>query len=1115
MAMFGDDVIVHTRLIPPRLPRRWLRRSRLDQLLAISAEHPLTLVRASAGYGKSSVLASFAARGGWPTAWYTLSAVDDPLVFLLHLIHTLRTVAPRAGTRAIALLEQRHGTTAWNQALDSLINDLVTALDDETMLVLDDYHTVDAFPEIRTLIERLILQRPPQLHVLLSTRIWPHIASLPILQARGELFEISETDLAFTPDEIGELFAAAYEYALSAREAQTLHTQTGGWAIALQLLSQSTQTQSANDNAEVNRLLGQSAPPNQADEALPDLSREALFAYLAQDVLAGQPEDIQHFLLRSSALLELTPTTCDHVLSTLDSDAWLQTLYRRGLFLISTNTDVYRYHPLFQAFLQQRARTTLPEWATLHARAAAYYRETGADELMLHHLAVMGDDAQLAQELERLAPIWLADGRLVTLLTWLDHLPDSLLMERPTLLLARGDAARLLARFDDALHAYTEAERGADTRGVALDLARALQGQAQVYLDTVQPIHADALLRRAFKLIPNEECCMRSEVLRLIAENRLNSGRADQAARLYRAAERVAVAAQGAAHTLRVSVFSTPAALPDDPQPRVLLRLGKLAEARDWLEANLVENGLAAGSARSPEAHREVTLLLALISALQGDSVAALRYAQKGVEIARQSGSALSEAAAYIRMGHALQLGPTPDSSAANSQYLQAMTLADSLGVQRTKAEAYLGFALLHGFAGDVEAARAAAHAGLALVEQSGDAWTAALLWTALGAVGGAMNAPDAETWLTEGLNRFRAAHDTFGQAVAHLWLTIMHQRAGAASAAARHAHETLTLVFQHGYQSLLTRLTLLGPRDRMMPAPILLAGRSDPQWSKAAQSLFAQGFPALNADETIQHYHPGSTLRITLFERLRVWRGNEEVEARAWQRKKAHQLMALLLTNRHRWLLREQICDALWPDDSKADAEAHFKVTLNALNAALEPMRPPRTPPFYVRRQGSAYRFAPPEGVWLDVEEFERRIDIARIQTAAGTSESLAVAQIELLEAVGLYRGDYLSEYLYEEWTREERDRLLAQYLDAATTLADLLLQHGRPAESIRICDSILARDPSWEQAYGVLMRAYVRIGNRRLALATYERCVRNLRDTLDVAPLPQTTEIYEAMKG
>jgi DNA-binding SARP family transcriptional activator len=294
---------------------------------------------------------------------------------------------------------------------------------------------------------------------------------------------------------------------------------------------------------------------------------------------------------------------------------------------------------------------------------------------------------------------------------------------------------------------------------------------------------------------------------------------------------------------------------------------------------------------------------------------------------------------------------------------------------------------------------------------------------------------------------------------------------------------------------------------------------------------LLSRAFPEIAADDTTQSYHPGVTLRIQTFGPLRVWRGNEEIGPHEWQRKKAQQMLALLITNRDRWLLREQICDRLWPDHAPEEAEAQFKVTLNGLNAALEPLRPPRTPPYYIRRRGGAYRFCPPDGVWLDVEEFESRLGAARALRAgnaaspvapgrgggdasAGQEQALAGVQAELEIAVELHQGEFLGDWLYEDWTRDERERLESLYLEAATQLAEVLVGRNELFEAIRLCDLVLAHDPSWEDAYCVLMRAYALQGHRRMALATYERCVRNLRELLDVEPLPSTVRIYEEVK-
>lgn len=1129
--MFGDDILVRTLLLPPRLPRRWLARERLDRLLSSVVEYPLTVVKASAGYGKSTALASFVDRGDIPSIWYTLGeGCDDPLVFLVHLVQAFRTHSPRsvksqAGERALAILQHGgSGEQVWSQALDSLVNDLVPVLTRETALILDDYHTVDDRADIRDLIERLIAIRPPLLHLVLSTRRLPQLACIHTLQVRGELLEIDAHDLAFTQDEIGQLFNSAYGHGLRPEEAPAINEQTEGWAIALQLVWQSLQSKTEGSDirpASVSTEPSADSVLRPQSTVLENPGREALFAYLAREVLARQPSDIQSFLLRSSILSDLAPAACDRVLGIAGSAAWMEALYRRGLFLTASGGGSYRYHPLFHSFLQERAVATLPEWDDLHLQAAEYYREVGAGERVLYHLLATGDVAGAALELERWTPVWLESGRLVTLLAWIDQLTGkpyegNVLEARPQLLIARGDAARLLARFDMAQQAYDQAGRIYKERKDAAGQAQALRGQARVYLDTVQPVQADALLREAFRLLLPDERTARADLLGLIAENRLNLGKAGQALRLYSLASQLD---QAASFRSEENTLFT----------RILLRLGRLAEARERLEASLPRDRESVTRGRPSEAHREITLLLALISALGGDPAAALRYSQEGLEAAHHLGSTLFEAGARICAGHALQLARPQDYRIANEYYLQAIALADAFHVNRTKAEAYLGLALLHGFRGDVAAAEDAAREGLSIVERSGDEWTAAQLWTALGAVAIANGSLESQDRLEQALKRYRTSRDTYGQAVVHLWLAVAYYRAGDPEQARCYAIDTFELVQRHEYEGLLTAPTLFGPRDRMMLVPILLAARSpdvarDPSWVSKVQALLNRGYPEIAADHTTQSYHPGVTLRIQTFGPLRVWRGNEEVGPHEWQRKKAQQMLALLLINRDRWLLREQICDWLWPEEGSSEAEAQFKVTLNALNAALEPLRPARVSPFYIRRQGGAYRFYPPGGVSLDVAEFEAQLAVARAPSATIKSTQRGLSRDEealdsryaaLTRAVELHQGEYLGDWLYEDWARDERTRLEACYMEAATMLAQTLVERNELSEAVRLCESVLMRDPGWEDAYCVLMSAYSKQGQRSMALATYERCVRNLREYLDVEPLPTTTRIYEGIKA
>ena len=132
-----------------------------------------------------------------------------------------------------------------------------------------------------------------------------------------------------------------------------------------------------------------------------------------------------------------------------------------------------------------------------------------------------------------------------------------------------GDLARLHSRFEEAVGWYQQAESLWRERSQIEGVSRALRGQARIYLDTVNPSKAEELLQEALRLsdgIRDREA--KARLYQLLAENKLNSGKVEEAEKLRNQAE--ALRLEG----------------PDDAQLwyRVLLRTGRLAEARRQLE---------------------------------------------------------------------------------------------------------------------------------------------------------------------------------------------------------------------------------------------------------------------------------------------------------------------------------------------------------------------------------------------------------------------------------------------------------------------------------------------------------------------------------------------------
>lgn len=1086
-----------TRLAPPPQQARLLQRPSLVALLSAAVDYPLTLVVAPAGSGKTTALAGMASAGGWPTAWCRMSAGDDAGLLLRHLAAAFRGVATIDEERIGAALgraaaQAAEAPAALQHALELLVNDLAASLTDDTLLILDDYHLADRRPDLRRVIENLLAIQPMRLHVLLAARYEPWFDSLAIIRARGEVYELSQEHLAFSVAEAEALFGL-YDQAPPA-DLAGLTAECRGWPLALHL-----------------GINGQGA------SRTPTLMARRLDEYLKHEVFDDQPAELQDFLLRTAGLrwLDREAYAALPGLEEVETTrALADEAERRCLFIEagpSAGSDQpphLAYQPLFRAFLERMAAQHLSDWSDLHRRAADYYRGQNDPEGVIHHLLTAGEGTEAAEALEQIAPTWLAEDRAPLLLSWLDQLPPDQ-QQRPALLEVRAAANRRLGQFEQALAFYQQAEAAFQQRNDRDGRIRSLRGRAEIYLDTVQPTPAVALLKQALKLLPRERHAERAELLRLQAENWANRGRADVAIILEACAQRESAADRLPEHAIRPA--SLPVSLASIP-PRLLLRSGRLNEARRQLEVALgLDTPLrlrTEGATAAAAGHREPLLLLSLIYAFLGIGPKALAMARLGLLEAQQGASRLTEAVAHMRVGHAYQIVAPFDSAAAYQRYREALALIQFAGVNRTRAEVCLGLTLLHGHDGDIIAAETAAHEGLQVAEAAGDEWTAALIWLALG--GAAVTAADARApgWLDRAQQQFLRGGDSYGQAITALWMALWAIHAGDEAAANQQVVRLLDLATSYGYEGLLTAPTLFGPRDMAMLVPLLLRGRVQPRHATYTQQLLRSAFPTIAADETVEDYHPGYTLRIQMLGSFRVWRGWHEIQTREWQREKARQLFQLLLTYRGHWLQREQICAWLWPDSDLDAAERQFKVTLNALNTALEPLRPPRTAPFFIRRQGLAYSFAPSYGCWIDVDEFELRAAGALAQD--DPEFALRNSQI----AVQLYKGDYLAESLYDPWTLEERERLLARFLATATTHANRLVAGGEFQQAVQLCEQVLRRDRGYEEAYQVLMVAHARSGSRSQALRSYTRCVLALHEDLNMEPLPETTELYERIK-
>jgi len=1069
--MMLNDLVIRSQLLPPRQRKGVLRRPRLESRLLAVLDYPLTLVHAATGYGKSTALAALAGLVD-QLAWYTITEPDrDPLLFLAHLICSFERLQPAWCEPALRALEGSGGRVT-PAALTPLLNALTSELDGEAVLVLDDYHLVASVPEIAALVQRLVDLAPPRLHIVLSSRQVPPLAALTRWQVKGQMLAITRDELAFTADEIEALFRQEYHHPITPEQAQALAAETEGWAIALQMVWQSVQS-GATPGLDV--VLGR----------LPS-TLETLFDYLAQDVLARQPGDIQRFLLTTSVLRQMNPAACDHLLGLHDSAEILRRLHDGGLFVVAMGEGVYRYHRLFHDFLRAHLDRDAAQRQALHRQAAGYFRRAGHPEETIYHLLEAGEHDRAADLVGEIGPHLVEFGRFDSLTAWIGQLPDGARAAHPALDLLLGDTLRLKAQFDEALAHYQAAETRYQEQGDRLGRSRALRGQAQVYLDTIRPLRADSLLEDALHLLePMEHRHEAATLLDLLAENKLNLGYPDEAQALH--------------HEARLLRAET------DPgdiylEARAALRTGHLAEARQLLEGRAEEESQGDG-ARPQRFHRETLLLLSLVCSLQGDADAAERCARQGIAISQRLHSDFVETVGLMRLGHPIQLradhpwdAETPRRQQTMACYERAIEQVQAFRVMRTQVEPLWGLCRVYGYGGDLVTAERHAVKAVEIAQGAGDEWIADLVRVTMGASYALHGRSEqAQEWLARAAEGFRRVGDPFGRAAARLWLALDAWRRGEITASLAYLSELLPLARERGWDSLLVRPTFLGLQDDQAALPLLVEARRrgiEPAYT----GRLLQGLGLADAE-----YHPGYTLSVQTLGRFVVWRGAEPVAAAEWKRDKARQIFQLLLTHRGQWFYREQIVEHLWPHLPTEAAERDFKVALNALNRALEPDRPAHAPSFFVTRRSNLYGLNPAAKIVVDGDDFER--------LAASDDVDL------LRRAVALYQDDYLCDCLYEDWPAAERQRLRHLYLVTAERLARHLLRARSWDEAIRTCEAILARDNCWEAAYRLLMRALAAQGNRAELHAVYQRCVTILGQELGVEPSPATRALFEKL--
>jgi LuxR family maltose regulon positive regulatory protein len=442
-------LLLETKLHLPRRRRGLVARPRLSERLSRGAESVLTLVSAPAGFGKTTLLAEWLAAApadGRSVAWLSLDERDnDPALFWTYLVAALKTAVPGVGANTLSLLQSPK--PPGEAGLVILLNDL-DAISNDVVLVLDDYHVIDA-REVQDGMAFLLEHLPPQIHVVIGSRADP-VLPLARLRGRGELVEIRAADLRFTPGEAAAYLNGAMGLVLTAADVAALEGRTEGWIAALQLAALSLQ-----GREDVAAFIAGFAGD---DRYIVD--------FLAEEVLQRQPGHVQQFLLQTSILDRLCGPLCDAVTGQDGGKAKLAALERGNLFLVPLDgrRRWYRYHQLFADVLQARLRDEQPEEVPdLHRRASGWYEQNGEPSEAIRHALAAGDFERAADLVELAIPAMRRNRQEAAVRDWLELLPDDVVRVRPVLSVGFAGTLLSLGEYEGVEGRLRDAERWLDT----------------------------------------------------------------------------------------------------------------------------------------------------------------------------------------------------------------------------------------------------------------------------------------------------------------------------------------------------------------------------------------------------------------------------------------------------------------------------------------------------------------------------------------------------------------------------------------------------------------------------------------------------------------------------
>ncbi|UCD06694.1 MAG: hypothetical protein JSV98_05550, partial [candidate division WOR-3 bacterium] len=497
-------IILLSKLQPPEIKTKTLKRQRLLNVVSKNLDKKVILLSAGPGYGKTTLLSHFIAQAKRRVVYYHLEKTDaEPAVFFSYLIAGIKKIKPSFGRKVAHLRHLFNQPHRYSDIIiGTFINEVVEILKEDTYIILEDYHALQPSTAIDKALDFLFKHMPANLHFIIASRSRPDLY-FALMTARDEFLELTGQQLRFTKGEIRRLFKETYALPLKTRDLEWVEKYSEGWPVSLRLMIQSASYIEGIASSEHTKTVLGGYLQSQA----------GLFNYFAQEIYFQETTRMRRFLLDCSLFDWLDPALFDVATRRRNSGQVLSDLARRNAFVIRIPEHGYRLHNLFRDFLYSKF-TDAAQRRKIYLRAAEFLSRKEKYDEALAFYAKAGTHKKMAAIIKKIGPLYTGQGRSGMLCNYIKQIPAKLRNRDHDLLITYSRALTIVGRFAESWQSILKARAN----------LRKLPGAKRKYADVLYAMggisytagkfkSAMRYYREALRVCPKDSSLTRASIL--------------------------------------------------------------------------------------------------------------------------------------------------------------------------------------------------------------------------------------------------------------------------------------------------------------------------------------------------------------------------------------------------------------------------------------------------------------------------------------------------------------------------------------------------------------------------------------------------------------------------